>query len=109
MILLKEISKEAERIKVVKDWPESKSVRNFQIFLGFANFYKRFIQGFSKIATPLISMLKTTGSPNKPAPSKNNDSKSASNKNDDSRLALEKNDGNSEIDGFDISRNGGAC
>ena len=28
--------------------------------LGFANFYQYFIQGFSKIATPLTSILKTT-------------------------------------------------
>ena len=29
------------------------------MFLGFANFYRRFIQRFSQIAAPLISMLKT--------------------------------------------------
>ena len=28
------------------------------MFLGFANFYRRFIQGFNWIAAPLISMLK---------------------------------------------------
>ena len=54
---------EAERIEVVRKWPEPKSVRDIQVFLGFANFYWRFIQGFSKIAAPLTSMLKTTGSP----------------------------------------------
>ena len=32
------------------------------MFLGFANFYRRFIQGFSRIAAPLTSMLKTSGS-----------------------------------------------
>ena len=31
------------------------------MFLGFANFYRRFIQGFSQIAVPLTSMLKTSG------------------------------------------------
>ena len=51
---------EAERIEVVKEWPEPKSVQDIQVFLGFANFYRRFIQGFSKIAVPLTSMLKTT-------------------------------------------------
>ena len=30
---------EAEKIEVVKDWPEPKSVRDIQVFLGFANFY----------------------------------------------------------------------
>ena len=30
------------------------------MFLRFANFYQRLVQGFSKIAEPLILMLKTT-------------------------------------------------
>ena len=53
VVLSKGISIEAKRIEVVKDWPEPKSVRNIQVFLGFANFYWRFIQGFSKIIAPL--------------------------------------------------------
>ena len=56
------ISMEEERIQAVKTWPEPKSIRDIQVFLGFANFYRRFIQGFSKIAAPLMSMLKTTTS-----------------------------------------------
>ena len=56
----KGINIEPERIKVVKEWPEPKSVRDIQVFLGFANFYQQFIQGFSKIAALLTSMLKTT-------------------------------------------------
>ena len=51
---------EAKRIEVVKEWLEPKSVRDIQVFLGFTNFYQQFIQDFSKIAIPLISMLKTT-------------------------------------------------
>ena len=57
-----DICMEDERIRVVKQWPEPKSVRDIQVFLGFANFYWRFIKEFSCIAAPLISMLKTTGS-----------------------------------------------
>ena len=53
---------EDERFEVVRNWPEPKSVRDIQVFLGFANFYRRFIQGFSKIAGPLTSMLRTTRS-----------------------------------------------
>ena len=56
------IRMEDERIEAVRNWPEPKSVRDIQVFIGFANFYRRFIQGFSKIAAPLTSMLKTTGS-----------------------------------------------
>ena len=56
-----------ERIEAVKAWAEPKSIRDIQVFLGFANFYRQFIKDFSKIAAPLTSMLKTTtGSPEGP-------------------------------------------
>ena len=53
---------EDEQIEAVKNWPEPKSVQDIQVFIYFANFYRRFIQGFSKIAALLTSMLKTTES-----------------------------------------------
>ena len=37
---------EEERIEAVKAWPEPISIGNIQVFLGFTNFYRRFIQGF---------------------------------------------------------------
>ena len=88
---------EAKRMEVVKEWPKPKSVQDIQVFLPFANFYWQFIQGFSRIAASLTSILKTT---NEPAPSRNNGNKSASSRNDDSRLASGKNDSNGEVDGF---------
>ena len=39
----KEISMEAKKIEIVKDWPEPKSVCSIQVFLSFANFYQWFI------------------------------------------------------------------
>ena len=48
-----------EQIEVVKIWPKLKSMRNIQVFLGFANFNQRFIQSFSKIAGLLTSMIQT--------------------------------------------------
>ena len=55
------LERHSQKIEAVKQWPESQSVRNIQVFLGFAKFYPRFIQGFSQIAVPLTSMLKTSG------------------------------------------------
>ncbi len=55
-----DIQMEEEPIKAVRDWPEPQSIHDIQVFLGFANFYRRFIQGFSRLAAPLTSMLKTT-------------------------------------------------
>ncbi len=51
---------EEEKIEAVKAWEERKSVREIQVFLGFINFCQPLIKGFSKIAVPLTSMLKTT-------------------------------------------------
>ena len=76
-----------------------------KVFLSFANFYWRFIQGFSKIVAPLTSMLKMTGSPDESAPSRIDSSKSASSRNNNSRPASEKNDSNGEVDGIGISGN----
>ena len=53
---------EEERIKAVKAWPKLQSIRDIQVFLSFANFYRRFIKGFSKIAALLTLILKTTAS-----------------------------------------------
>ena len=53
---------EDEQIEEVKNWPKPQSIRDIQVFLGFANFYQRFIQSFNKIAGPLTSMLRITRS-----------------------------------------------
>ena len=47
---------------MVKKWLEPTSVRDIQVFIGFANFYRCFIRDFSRIAVSLTSMLKTTKS-----------------------------------------------
>ena len=84
----------------MKNWPKCKLVHNIQIFLCFTNFYRRFIQGFNKIAAPLTSILKITTLSNEPAPIKNDGSRSAFNKNNKSKLASEKNDDNCEVYGY---------
>ena len=38
------------RVQAIQDWQEPRSYRDVQVFLGFANFYRRFIQGYSKLA-----------------------------------------------------------
>ena len=37
------ITMSTEKVQAVKDWPTPKTVKNIQEFLGFANFYRRFI------------------------------------------------------------------
>ena len=54
------VEMEDEKIEVVRNWSKSKLVKDMQVFLSFANFYWRFLYGFSKITRPLISMLQKT-------------------------------------------------
>ena len=42
-----------DKIKIIQDWPEPKKVKDIQSFLGFANFYCRFIFNYSDIVIPL--------------------------------------------------------
>ncbi len=49
---------EKDRISTILNWPEPESVCEVQSFLGFANFYRRFVKEFSTIAHPLTDMTK---------------------------------------------------
>ncbi|KAI2646333.1 Transposon Tf2-9 polyprotein [Labeo rohita] len=46
------------KVQAVTDWPQPTTVKELQRFLGFANFYRRFICNYSAIAYPLTSLLK---------------------------------------------------
>ena len=42
----------------VSEWPTLTTKKEVQLFLGFVNFYRRFIEGFSHIARPLFNLTK---------------------------------------------------
>ena len=42
----------------VSEWPAPTMKKEVQSFLGFTNFYQRFIEGFSHIARPLFNLTK---------------------------------------------------
>src|SRR5215471_343236 len=44
------------KVKGVKEWPVPGSKKEVQQFLGFVNFYRRFIPGFSHYARPLFDL-----------------------------------------------------
>ncbi|KAK3534513.1 hypothetical protein QTP86_016589 [Hemibagrus guttatus] len=46
------------KITAVTEWPRPTTVKELQRFLGFANFYRRFIRNYSITAAPLTSLLK---------------------------------------------------
>ena len=41
------VEMDQEKIKTVQEWDAPKTVKDIQSFLGFANFYLRFIEGYS--------------------------------------------------------------
>jgi len=48
-----QVKMEQEKIKAIKEWKTLTKVEDVESFLGFENFYKRFIQNFSHTAKPL--------------------------------------------------------
>jgi len=52
------IKMEKEKVKGVLEWPTPKSVKDVQKFLGLANYYCRFIEGFATVARPLHDLVK---------------------------------------------------
>jgi hypothetical protein len=50
------IATDPEKIKSVQDWPTPQNATDVMRFLGLANFYRRFVKDFSKIAAPLTSL-----------------------------------------------------
>ncbi|KAI4888300.1 hypothetical protein NFI96_011993 [Prochilodus magdalenae] len=46
------------KVEAVVNWPRPHAIRELQRFLGFANFYRRFIRNYSAVAAPLTSLLK---------------------------------------------------
>ena len=43
----------SDKVKTILDWPEPRNVKDIQSFLGFCNFYQRFIEKYSDIVVPL--------------------------------------------------------
>lgn len=52
------ISMDDQKVKAVLSWDAPHTVKGLQRFLGFSNFYRRFIHGFSLITAPLTSLLR---------------------------------------------------
>ncbi len=46
------------KIEAVRDWPRPKSATEVRSFLGLARYYRRFVEGFAKISTPLTELTR---------------------------------------------------
>jgi len=52
------IEVDPEKTSAVREWKEPTTVRGIQSFLGFCNFYRKFVREYGRIAKPLINLTK---------------------------------------------------
>jgi hypothetical protein len=53
-----EVCMDPGKVSAVRDWPMPTTLRDVRAFIGFSNFYRRFIKDFSSIARPLHDLTK---------------------------------------------------
>ena len=52
------IAMEPDKVKAVTDWATPTTKKQLQGFLGFCNFYRNFVKGYARIASPLTDLLR---------------------------------------------------
>jgi len=48
------------KIEAILNWPRPTNVFEVRSFLGMAGYYRRFVEGFSKLALPITRLLRKT-------------------------------------------------
>jgi hypothetical protein len=56
VISLDDIFMDKSKVETIQCWATPSSVKDVQRFLGFVNFNRRFIKGYSKITTPSTTL-----------------------------------------------------
>ncbi len=54
----KGIKKNPQKVETVREWPQPQNLKNVQSFLGFANFYRQFVDDYLHICAPLTALLR---------------------------------------------------
>ena len=52
------VAMDPKKVKAMRDWPTPQKLVEVQEFIGFLNFYWRFIKGFLQVARPLHDLTK---------------------------------------------------
>jgi len=58
IISSKGIEKDPEKLIKLENWPRPTTMKELNSFLGFANYYRKFVRDFSQIASPLEKLVK---------------------------------------------------
>jgi len=54
----KEVEMQRKKVKGVLSWPVPRNIKEVQKFLDLANYYRKFIKNFAKIAVPLHILVR---------------------------------------------------
>lgn len=52
------ISPDPDKVKVIHDWKTPTNVREVRSFLGLANYFRKFVEHYSELATPLVNLTR---------------------------------------------------
>ena len=52
------IKMDENKVRAIREWSEPSILKELRSFLGLANYYRRFIKGYSKMVAPLTDLLK---------------------------------------------------
>ncbi|XP_065325766.1 uncharacterized protein LOC135932296 [Pelmatolapia mariae] len=55
------VSTDPSKVEVVANWQSPKTASELRSFLGFASYYRRFVEGFAKLAAPLHRLVAEWG------------------------------------------------
>src|SRR5204862_4750538 len=47
-----------DKVEAILNWLEPKTLKEVQSFLGFANYYRKFIRGYREVAKPLTDLTR---------------------------------------------------
>ena len=50
------VSMDSAKVKAIKQWESPVNLTDVRSFIGFANFYRRFILGYSSIVAPMVKL-----------------------------------------------------
>ena len=63
------VATDPEKVRAVAEWPPPRTLKDLRAFLGFASYYRRFVEGFAHLAAPLHRLVGECQGPRKaPAP-----------------------------------------
>jgi len=54
------ISMDPTKVETIVNWPRPTNVSEVRSFLGMAGYYRRFVEGFSKLALLITKLLRKT-------------------------------------------------